>query len=92
MEDEARIILSGIVGTILGVILILTYNVWDASWQVVITILGWAVLAKGAIRLFFPEFVVSVLVKYKNKAEWMPFLFVAIIFLGCFLIYMGFSS
>lgn len=92
MENEAVIILSGITGVLLGVALILTYNVWESNWKAIITIFGWVILIKGIIRLFFPGFVLKVWARIKNRTEWIPFLFLIMILFGCFLIYMGFLA
>lgn len=91
VKNETTIILSGGIAVILGVASILTYNVWDIGWGVIITILGWATLLKGMIRLFFPNFVLRVLKSYENKTGWFPFFFLLLLFVGCFLVYMGFS-
>ena len=90
IENEAVIVLSGIVGTMLGVLLVLTYSVWGWNWQGLVTLLGWAVLIKGLIRLFFPTFILEMLAKYKQKT-WLPYLFLGMIIVGCYLVYFGFS-
>ncbi|MSU54279.1 MAG: hypothetical protein EXS48_00360 [Candidatus Staskawiczbacteria bacterium] len=92
IENEAVIVLSGIVGTMLGVLLVLTYSAWGWNWQGLVTFLGWAVLIEGLLWLFFPAFVLEMLVKYKQKTEWMPYIFLGIIIVGCFLVYSGFSA
>ncbi len=91
MENEARIILSGIIGVILGIILILSYNVWDSSLAVLITLASWAFFLKGIVRLFFPGFVLKMLARFKNNHTWMPFMFLGMIVLGCVFIYLGFN-
>jgi hypothetical protein len=91
MEDEGRIVISGIAGTVLGLLLVLNYNVWTGGWNVLVTILGWAFLAKGVIRLFFPQFVLGMIAKCKSNASWMPIFFLAMVLVGCFLAYAGYS-
>ena len=90
MKNKSALILSGGVGVIVGISSILTYNVWSQNWTVIITILGWAILLKGIIRLFCADFVVRVLESYNNKTKWFPLFFMAQFLVGCFLIYMGF--
>ena len=92
MRHEGNMVISGGVGVIVGVASILTYNIWSSDWTIIITILGWAMLIKGIIRLFFPKFVVKILESYKNKVDWFPFVFLFLLFLGCFLVYMGLSA
>lgn len=55
-EDNLFIFFSGGVILILGLLVVVSHNVWEADWRGVITFLGWLTVAKGAIRLFFPEF------------------------------------
>lgn len=38
-----------------GVALVLVHNVWVASWEVLITIVGWAMILKGALLVYFPK-------------------------------------
>ncbi len=92
IENEGAMVVSGIFGVFFGVFLVLTYNVWDSSWHVLISILSWAILIKGCIRLFFPDFVIGMLAKYKHKTEWISLILVFLVLFGCFLIYMGFSA
>lgn len=91
MRSDSVIILSGGINVILGIASILAYNIWSLTWGIIITILGWAMLLKGVLRLFFPGFVLHVLESYKNKTEWFPLLFLFLLFIGCFLVYMGFT-
>src|SRR3989344_2544445 len=55
IEGDGVLAITGMVGVMMGVALILTYNTWDYTWRVIISILAWAVLVKGASRLFFPD-------------------------------------
>lgn len=90
-EHEATMVLTGIIGTMAGIFLVMLYNVWVWNWQGLVTLLGWAVLLKGILRLFFPAFVLNVLAKYKQKTTWMPYTFLGMIIIGCYLVYSGFS-
>lgn len=89
MKSQTTLVLSGMIYLVLGIILILTYNSWEASWTMIITILGWAVFIKGLIRMFFPNFVIKIWNKLENKKDWLSFLLLFFVFLGCFLIYAG---
>lgn len=44
--------LAGIMG---GLAVILTHNVWELSWTLWITLLGWAAFIKGALYLVAPK-------------------------------------
>ncbi|MEK7124490.1 MAG: hypothetical protein AAB877_02285 [Patescibacteria group bacterium] len=92
MEDEGFLLFCGIFNVMLGVLLILFYNEWTQTWKVVITILGWLVLAKGIIRIFFADWAMEMMQKIKNKPDWFNFYFLGTIIFGCFLIFMGFYA
>jgi len=92
IEDDAVLAVTGMVGVMLGIALILTYNVLDNSWRVIISILAWAVFVKGASRLFFPDAVKDLWQRIKTREDWMAYWLIAVVILGCFLIYQGFNA
>ncbi|HEY4255204.1 MAG TPA: hypothetical protein VGM34_02525 [Chlamydiales bacterium] len=55
IQSPAAMALSGILCLALGLLVVLTHNVWVADWHVVVTLFGWYMLAQGALRLFYPE-------------------------------------
>ena len=44
-------ILFGVITLILGVITVISHNIWQGSWQICITVLGYLTLIKGFIRI-----------------------------------------
>lgn len=55
MNDEAASLLGGIVTLIMGIILVTFHNMWVLAWPLVITVLCWWVLIKGALLLLCPH-------------------------------------
>src|SRR3989344_7945247 len=53
MQNETTLFFTGVVSFVIGISMILTHNIWVYDWKVIVTILGWAILLKGVIRLFF---------------------------------------
>jgi hypothetical protein len=49
------LLLLGIIDFTVGLAIVLTHNVWVADWRVIITLLGWALLVRGAVRMLVPE-------------------------------------
>jgi hypothetical protein len=49
------LLLLGIIDFTVGLAIVLTHNVWAADWRVIITLLGWALLVRGAVRMLVPE-------------------------------------
>ena len=89
-EDEKILFLVGIINVILGVALVLAYNIWASNWKTIITIIGWLVVIRGCLILFLPDFVKEMVEKVKRNTDWIPPVFVVCVLLGCFLVYMGF--
>lgn len=49
----------GFVAVLIGLVTLKFYRAWSFSWPVLITILGWLSLLKGAVIMLFPEFLSS---------------------------------
>ena len=55
LESPETRFFSAVVTLMIGILLIVSHNVWTMNWVVLITILSWWVLVKGLLRLFVPE-------------------------------------
>ncbi len=91
IETEESLFLWGFISLIIGLAMVLSYNVWTQSWQVIITILGWLALLKGLALLFLPEYIK----KWAKKMENAPFLSYALIIMvliGLVITYLGFTA
>jgi len=47
--------LIGAINLFLGLIVINEYNVWDYSHGILVTLLGWVMILRGLVCLFFPQ-------------------------------------
>ncbi len=90
-EQPALVILSASFSLVLGLAVVLSHNVWESSWRVVITLLGYLLLLQGIIRLFTPA------EKIRERASKFvesnaPAFYIGIISLiiGLFLLYRGY--
>ena len=45
-DSLAMVVLSGFVALVLGLLLVVSHNVWTTDWRVIITLLGWLTLIK----------------------------------------------
>jgi uncharacterized membrane protein len=91
IENEATMFSWGIVSLVIGLAMILSYNVWAQSWQVVITIIGWLALLKGLVLLFLPEYMKKWVKKLENR-QWLPVALVIMVFIGLVITYLGFTA
>lgn len=53
-EDRLMYLFSGIMSLVAGIAIVLVHNIWATDWRVVITIVGWAGVIKGAVRILLP--------------------------------------
>ena len=92
VEDEKMLLLIGMISTILGIVSIVTYNIFDKSWQILITLLGWIILIKGVVLLFAPKIIVNVYRRFGEDNILIPIKLLLTIVIGCFLLFMGFTA
>ena len=86
----ALVFLSGLIALVLGLLIVVSHNVWTADWRTVITFFGWLTLAKGVIRILFPEKLATLAID-PSSTKWTLALIV-LLGLGTCLTYIGFSA
>jgi hypothetical protein len=53
--SRALLYLFGAIGFSAGLAIVLTHNVWVWGWPVIVTILGWLMMLRGALRILIPQ-------------------------------------
>jgi uncharacterized membrane protein len=91
LETEERFFEWGFISLVIGLAMILAYNVWTQNWQIIITILGWLALVKGLALLFLPEKMKAWAKKMQNK-QWLPIALVVFVLIGLVITYLGFTA
>ena len=66
-QNAALVFYGGLLALVVGVVIILTHNIWVANWTVMITIIGWAGLIKGIWMIVFPGTVSKFMEAYRKK-------------------------
>lgn len=89
-ENEITLFFYGILTFVIGVAMLLNYNVWTRDWKLIITVMGWLAVLKGLVMLFIPEMTIKYLKKIKDCAC-LSYCLVGVVILGCVLIYFGFT-
>lgn len=87
-DDKAFVISTGYITLLMGLVTVILHNVWVASWEVVITILGWSTVLKGISKIGFPELIHEQAQRFR-KNQWISAIF--LIFLGAWLFWMSFA-
>jgi hypothetical protein len=55
LRSPLLLLLLGIIDLAIGLAIALTHNVWVADWRLIITLLGWLLMVRGAVRVLIPD-------------------------------------
>ncbi len=55
VKSVTLVYLFGLIDFAAGLAIVLTHNVWVASWRILITLIGWLLLIRGAVRILVPD-------------------------------------
>ncbi len=91
LENHALLLVSGAFTLILGILIVISHNVWTPDWRILITLLGWITLFKGIYLMAAPQR----LAKFSKKlwkGNRINFILGLYILLGGFLAFMGFAD
>ena len=91
-ENRPLTYLTSVFALILGLLLVVSHNVWVAGWPVIITLLSWLVLIKAIAYLLLPFDVMARAVKAFNRPAWFTFGGAATAVLGLFIAAKGFQA
>ena len=92
LSSRALIFVSGLLTLVTGLAIVLTHNVWEFNWPVIITILGWLSVFGGVFRILFPDSVQSVGTSMLDKPAVMTVSGAIQIVLGLWLSYVGYMG
>ncbi len=82
MAEPSYLFSMGLMTLIIGIAMIVGHHIWDGSWRVVITVIGYLSLVKGFVILIWPKTMVSLMEgMVESGAIWVQLAF-AIAFYG----------
>jgi hypothetical protein len=82
--------LGGITTLIFGLVIVAFHNVWLGHWGLIITVIGWLAVIKGAILIIRPQILAAVSRPFQTNAVLLGLDGGFILALGVFLTIMGF--
>jgi uncharacterized membrane protein HdeD (DUF308 family) len=71
---------------------VLTHNVWLMSWRVLVTLIGWFLLIRGAVRVLIPETIMGYAAKMIRNKQLIPAAGVVSGIIGLVLCYFGYVA
>jgi hypothetical protein len=88
------VFIIGIFDVLLGLLIIFTHNIWEFDWRILITLMGWLLLIRGILRLFFPQSIINFIRQQKRQQYDSIILIISSVFflIGLFLTYQGFKN
>ena len=84
--------LFGVLDFAAGLAILLVHNVWVASWRVIITLIGWLLLIRGAVRILAPEQVMERAAKVLRVQNYLLIAGGVTAVLGLVLCYFGYAA
>lgn len=57
INDPSLMFVTGFFTLILGILTVVAHNIWQWHWRVIITIVAWLTLIKGASIILYPAFI-----------------------------------
>jgi hypothetical protein len=92
IRSVTLVYLFGLFDFAAGLAIVLTHNIWAANWRVLITLLGWLMLIRGAVRILIPETIMGFAAKVIRNKQLMPISGVVTGVLGLVLCYFGYAT
>ena len=92
MNDQSATIILGMFALLAGLAIVNTHNLWVSDWRVIITILGWLAIVRGALSLLFPNKMYGVGETILASRSGTMIGAVIILVLGGFLSWMGYRD
>jgi hypothetical protein len=91
LRNAAVLWVMGLIALVVGATVIAVQNVWSSDWRLVITVVGWIALLKGAFIMLFPGSAAWLYRKCNTTGLLMASGILAVI-LGLFFLYVGFLA
>ncbi|QLZ67670.1 hypothetical protein FOLKNPGA_00443 [Legionella sp. PC1000] len=57
LKDAPLMLVTGFWTLIIGLLMVVSHNVWQWNWRLLITLIGWIILLKGTSMIFYPHYV-----------------------------------
>jgi hypothetical protein len=91
LRSHLLVFVFGAIDLGLGLAIVLTHNVWAADWRIIITLLGWLMIVRGAARILIPAQVKEFGTKFVKNQSAITTSFAVVLVLGLILSYFGYA-
>jgi hypothetical protein len=88
--NPSFLFLTGVIALIIGILMVISHNIWQANWRTIITLIAWLSFIKGTVRVLFPQLAYPGIQRLiKNSIVYNTTAFICLL-LGILLSYFGF--
>ncbi len=90
INDLPLMFVTGFFTLIVGVLMIVSHNIWVWNWKVIITIIGWLTFLKGGSIILVPQFIDNATNLFVQNIQVAYLVAIIDLILGIILSYIGF--
>ncbi len=90
LHSPTLFFLLGLLDFTIGLAIVLTHNVWVADWRLIITLLGWLLVLRGAVRLLAADQIKPFAAKVLRNANFVTGSVAGVLGLGLVLSFFGY--
>lgn len=91
MSHQASLFICATLNIIFGLVILVPHNIWVAGWPVLVTIIGWLTLLKGAFSFFVGDKYFNVVKKLLDKSGYQIWCWIWLL-IAIYLVWMGLAQ
>ena len=89
-KNAAMVLIGVFMSVVIGLLIVLSHNIWEFSWRVIITIIGYISLLKGLLNLYATDWMMKFSTKFIKSKNAMFYMGLVAIAIGFALLYQGY--
>jgi hypothetical protein len=91
VSSKGLLWITGFITFVIGMVIVALHNVWSADWRLLVTVLGWLTVLKGAVIMLFPS---SMNLLYRNflSKQLLTYSGIYALVLGALLLFLGLTQ
>lgn len=92
IEDDNFVFTVAFISLIIGILSVLTHNIWSFDWVGLVTLMGWGALVKGVVYMGYPEMAHTWKKLLKGNNMLLRVMLLLALVAGAYLSYSGFYA
>jgi hypothetical protein len=94
VKNPLILLIVGELDIVIGLLIIVSHNIWAVDWRLLITLIGWLLIVRGIIRIVFPQQISNLAINFSESSKFryvVSFIITLFVLIGAFLTYKGFT-